>query len=266
MKQVTLMLNRLFEGYRLSEIANECNTSVTLVGEQISKAIREHRVTRSKVLATLATIPKVGESWHDQLAMWVPAWQKKPRKISAEFIHTALKDANQDSSLPTCDLDLEEVKLYLLCFEKAFEEGELYEALCEIERTLHARIKQVLVNEHGINESGWWRKGVPVGVRQYCVELREKDSVFVGNPPYSYTTLGQLADILKTKDNQSLFKSRLPLGSNSKAPNMNVIFRELERLTKIRNRVMHPIGAAPTEEEFFFVKRMQAKFDVAQWR
>jgi hypothetical protein len=48
---------------------------------------------------------------------------------------------------------------------------------------------------------------------------------------------------------------------------MITISRELIKLNKIRNRVMHPIGAVPpTEEDFSFVKKMQAKLDLTKWR
>jgi hypothetical protein len=43
--------------------------------------------------------------------------------------------------------------------------------------------------------------------------------------------------------------------------------KSLDRLTKIRNKVMHPIGAIPpNEEDFFFVREMQEKFDLTKWR
>ena len=265
MEQLKRILNLVSEGLRPSKIAQACGTSVVLVTQQIAKAIQERRVPRSQVLATLETplTPWLGKMWQDDILLWFPAWKKRPHIVSPEFIHTNLKAQNGDAF----DLAPEEVELYLLCFEKAFKDGELYEALCEIERTLHAKIRQILIEKHGAQETGWWREGVPLGVRQYCVDLREKDNDFVGNPPYNFTTFGHLREILQYNKNSAIFRDRLPLGANGKAPNMQVISEGLNRLTRIRNKVMHPIGAAsPTEEDFFFVKEMQAKFDLAQWR
>jgi hypothetical protein len=65
----------------------------------------------------------------------------------------------------------------------------------------------------------------------------------------------------------ALFKGRLPLTANNKQPDIQTLFKELSRLGKIRNKVMHPIGTVPpTEEEFFFVKEMQTKLDIIKWR
>jgi len=70
----------------------------------------------------------------------------------------------------------------------------------------------------------------------------------------AYTTLGHLHEILKCKENSPLFKRRLPLSANGNEPNMELILSDLQKLTKIRNKVMHPIGAAPPTEEDFFAK------------
>jgi hypothetical protein len=255
MEQPNRILNLLSEGFRPSKIVEACNTPIALVVHQITDAINKHQVLRSRVLATLES------KWQDELATWFPAWKKHPRAVSPEFIHEILTMSNSDDF----DLDIEEVRLYLLCFEKGFTDGEMYEALCDIERTLHSKIRMVLIVEHGPQESGWWRIGVPKGVRLECVALREGDSEFDDNPAYSYTTLGQLGKIIE--HNKDILKHRLPLGANGKTPNMEVISKDFSRLTKIRNRVMHPIGATPpTEEEFTFVKQMQAKFDLTKWR
>ncbi|HZL79279.1 MAG TPA: hypothetical protein VFC17_10550 [Candidatus Limnocylindrales bacterium] len=247
-----VLKNRLAEGFRPKQIAIESETPIDLVVQQIIEAIDKKEVKRSQVLTALA------QEWQDQILLFFPKFKKRP-----EFVHEMLKASNLDDF----DLEVEEVRLYLHCFERGFTDGQIYEAVCEIERTLHAKIKQILIEKYGAEENGWWRKGIPLDVRQYCVELREKDEDSVGNLPYSFTTFGHLQKILQFEENPALIKNRLPLGANDKAPNMRVIIKQLMRLTKIRNRVMHPIGATPpTEEDFFFVKQMQANFELTKWR
>ena len=257
MEPFNQILNLVTEAVRPSKIAAACNIPIALVTQQLTGAIHERRVPRSRVLATLE------KKWQEEIAVWLPAWNKTPRRVSVEFIHEMLKDSN----LSDFDVDVEELRLFLLCFEKGFKDGEIYEALCDIERTLHTKIRIILIEKHGDQGARWWRKGVPFGVREDCVNRWEKDADFIDYPPYSYTTLGQLHEILKCKNNTDLFKVRLPLSANGKAPNMELMLKELGQLTGIRNKVMHPIGAAPpTEEDFFFVKEMQAKFDLTKWR
>jgi hypothetical protein len=257
MEPVNQILNLVTEAVRPSKIAAACNILIALVTQQLTSAIHERDVPRSRVLATLE------KKWQEEIEVWLPAWNKTPRRISIEFIHEMLRDSN----LSDFDVTIEELGLYLLCFEKPFKDGEIYEAVCDIERTLHTKIRKVLMEAHREHSVDWWRKGVPSGVREECVIKWEKDKEYVEYPPYNYTTLGHLHEILKCNENTPLFKSRLPLSANGNEPNMELILRDLQKLMKIRNKVMHPIGAAPpTEEDFFFVTKMRAKFELTKWR
>jgi hypothetical protein len=256
MGQTNLILNLLFEGLRPSKIAAACGVTVDEVTGEIIKAIQERRVQRSQVLATL-------KEWENEIAVWFPMWKQKPQARSLKFIYGMLKESN----LAGFDLDIEEVKLCLLCLEKSFTEGEIYEALCEIERTLHTKIRLILIENYGAEEKGWWRQGVPLDVRQYCVELREKDDNSLSDPPYNFTTLGHLLKILQHNKNPNHFKTRLPLSANGKALEIRAVCDDLIRLAKIRNTVMHPIRASPpSEAEFFFVKEMRTKLEISKWR
>lgn len=259
MEQFDQILNLVTDLVRPSKIAAALNIPIAQVTQQLTTAIHERRVSRSRVRATLE------RQWQEEIAVWLPAWNKTPRRVSVELIHEILKGYK----LSDFDVDLDELRLFLLCFEKGFEDGEIYEALCDIERTLHTKIRIILIETHGDKGASWWRKGVPSGVREDCVVRweEEKDADFVEYPPYTFTTLGQLREVLKYKPNTELFKARLPLSANGKAPNMELMLKDLDKLTKIRNKVMHPIGAAPpTEEDFFFVQEMQVKFNLTNWR
>jgi hypothetical protein len=280
--QESLILNLATEGLRAKKIASSQGFSIATVVDALAKAMEERRIKRSQVLSSLE------EVWQKELAIWAPAWNRKPRKVSLGFIHEMLRESNLDASdvericrahqlgpehqIASFDLGIEELGLYLLCFEKPFRDGEVYEALCEIERTLHAKVKAVLIENYGPHPSGWWRKGVLKDVRKKCVEEWEDEPDFVEYPPYHKTTLGQLQQIIQSaKDSKHpkkiLFQARLPVVQKGRDPDMEVFKKEFSKLVSIRNKVMHPIGATPlNEDDLFFVKEMQAKLDVTKWR
>lgn len=178
MEKPDRIINLLFEGIRPSKIAVECGISEESVASQIIQAIQQHRIPRLQVLATLS------KDLQNQIAMFFPAWIKKPHTFSPEFIRAMSKASDDDF-----DLSEDEILVYLVCFEKPFRDGGIYEALCDIERTLHEKTKMILMNKFGSHENGWWRKGVPENVRISTVQSRERDLEFVGDAPYSYTTL-----------------------------------------------------------------------------
>ena len=104
-----------------------------------------------------------------------------------------------------------------------------------------------------------------MAVRKKCAELHEDDTECLSSIPYNYTTLINLKDIIE--NDRELFQKRMPLGPTGKKPDMQAISKKLTRLNKIRNRLMHPVGATPpSEEDFFFVKEIQKEFNFAKWR
>ncbi len=196
-------------------------------------AINKRRIKRSQVLATL---PK---DWQEQISAWAQILDKKQmEKKRTEQLTKIVFDVLKENNGSDFDLTINEFKLYLLCYEKPFEGGEIYELLCEIERTLHAKIKAILTEKY---RDRWWKDGIPLAVREECATRSERDREFLGHPAYDYITLGELKSILQT--NSKLFKTRLPLDPTGKEPNMESVSKSLDRLTKIRNKVMHPIGA-----------------------
>src|SRR5665213_381108 len=149
MDQSNKILNLAIEGVRPSKIAEVCNTTIGFVTQHLAEAIHNKCIRRSQMLATL------DKQWQNEIIQWFPLWKKAPSAYKAPFIHKLIMDGNGKDY----DLDIEELKLYLLCFKTAFKDGDMYELLCEIERTLHTKIKMILVAEHGDGEVGWWRKG-----------------------------------------------------------------------------------------------------------
>jgi hypothetical protein len=190
-------------------------------------------------------------------------WKKAPRVMSPQFV----REISEALYGGTFDLQPEEIKLYLHCFDKGFTDGRVYEVLCVIERTLHIRIKEILVRKYGVKVAEWWKKGIPKDVRLECAKLREQDTEFDDNQriPYTYTTFGNLRKILESDRN--LFEQHVPLHAIGNPPDFEEFEMALGKLNKIRNRVMHPVTHyPPTEDDFHFVNEMRTKLEYNNWR
>jgi hypothetical protein len=265
----------LFEELTPSEIAKQCELSLAFVVKEVHAAVLEGRLLRSQVQSTL------NQEW----LMTIESLAQYRPKYSPESMLARLK-----ACCPDCQLNVDELKFYLVYSGRSFRAGETYELLSEIERTLHGQIRLVLrewILSGGIRnekkllegreatkidwfreaaETSWWRKGVPKEVRLACVRAREEDAQLVPEHPYCYTTLTHLKQIIFQDKGRGwhLFKDRLP---KSVADHKDVFEEDLDRLIAIRNRVMHPVrGAPPSEKDLGFVKHMHEALHISMWR
>lgn len=247
------ILNLAIEGMRPYKIAAHLNLTTSDVTESLVAAITAHKIKRSQVLATLEM------EIQEELSVWLPSLRKfNPKKIERFF------PLIKDLTAGCIDLTIEELNLYLLCYKKGFQDGDLYELLCDFERTMHTKIKTALIHSYG--DHAWWKNGVPLAIRTKCGQRFEEaeDGEY---PPYGFITLGEMLHILTYKPNQSVFSQKLPLAQNKKPLKVEMLQKEFKEITKIRNKVMHPVGALPTtEDEFFFVREMVDKFEITKWR
>lgn len=130
--------------------------------------------------------------------------------------------------------------------------GDLYEDIREIEIGLHRTVRTQLVKQYGDGETGWWRQGVPLKVRQKCHSRREEDP----EEPCETFAYSDLVDLVDTLERQwPLFTHLFPAFKGNKKR----LRQELSRLNRIRNKVMHPVrGFVPTEDDFGFVRALRA--------
>ena len=148
----------------------------------------------------------------------------------------------------------DEANFYVTLKESNIFRGDMYEHIADIEVTLHRLIREQLITEYGKNEPGWWRKGVPLPVRKYCVGVREEDPDPVEDL-FAYTTFISLAEILSK--NWGVFSGSLPgsLGDDRKR-----LLSDLNRLNHIRNAVMHPVkNKTWTLDDFEFAKDFRSR-------
>jgi hypothetical protein len=115
---------------------------------------------------------------------------------------------------------------------------------------LHAGIRRAFQEQYGEDESGWWRTGVPLGVRQKLQNRREEDTDAA--EPYAYTDLLDLAEILDKN-----WTTIAPKVISDFSQKKNTL-ADLRRLNQIRRKVMHPVRYSPPgddefEDEFRFV-------------
>lgn len=130
--------------------------------------------------------------------------------------------------------------------------GDMYEDIRAIETHLHQLIRSVLEAEYGEGEMGWWRKGIPLSIRQDCQSRREADDDPVKDP-YCYTNLLDLWQILDKQWN--ILKKVLP---NNITADKQALRSSLIRLNSIRRKVMHPVrGVIPSEDDFEFIREFK---------
>lgn len=143
----------------------------------------------------------------------------------------------------------DEANLYWSLRDSRFSRGDMYEHLADVEVELHAFIRRTLEGEFGSDETGWWRKGVPVSVRKSCVQAREDDPDPIRDT-FAYTTFINLSEIIDK--NWVLFCPKFP---KQWAANRKGLISDLARLNQIRNAVMHPVKKRRwNEQDFDFVE------------
>lgn len=222
----------LMEGLSPSLIAKELGISTGSVKLYLMTAVGEGLIRRSDILYG------INRKVRDDIDLAI----RKTKKSDSSSIRIALYKLG-------IECDRVEVELYLAFRDKKIFLGDIYEFIVSIESTLHRNLKQILSQIFGMNESGWWRKGIPEKVRISCSESRERDQSFFGDA-YNYTTFIQLWEIID--HNWALISTRLPpvLSTDKKK-----LREKFTRLNIIRNKVMHPTRLeAITEEDFEFAR------------
>lgn len=151
-------------------------------------------------------------------------------------------------------LKRDDLNIYLELRNSGAWAVDMYKFLTEIELVLHRKIYEILSEEFGSQEEGWWRKGVPLNIRNECVKGREEDTEHP-DEPYCYTTLVHLKVILDK--NWSLFQRHLPKNMSS---DKGALKRELDRINGLRNKIMHPVRSGPpSKEDFEFARETHKK-------
>jgi hypothetical protein len=112
--------------------------------------------------------------------------------------------------------------------------------LHDLEIMLHRYIRERLEERYGPTEDGWWVEGVPVAIRQECVQRREADPA--RDEPFAYTFLIDLKNILEK--NWTVFEVDLKrLSTKSGSVSKRALSDCLQHANEIRNRHAHPIRA-----------------------
>jgi hypothetical protein len=120
---------------------------------------------------------------------------------------------------------------------------------------VHDLVVNTLKREYGDGEEGYWRRGVPVLIRQKCQGRREEDDQPC-DVPFKYTDLMDLSEIIGKK--WSIFQHILP---KEYASDKNALKTDLRQLNRIRNTVMHPVKRRYwSDSDFQFASKMRAAF------
>ena len=175
----------------------------------------------------------------------IPASLIKGRILTIQEVSIHLKKQQINA-------DLEDIIVVIKYGDSRHALGDMYEDIRAIETHLHNIICEALIEEYGEGELEWWRKGIPLSIRQNCQSRREEDEDPVEDP-YCYTDLLDLWHILDKQWNT--LKDALP---DSLIINKRNLRESLIRLNRIRRQVMHPVrGVTPSEEDFEFIREFK---------
>lgn len=221
----------LRQGLYPSEIANRMGISVKSVVQYLRTQIGEGSLRLS-----------------DLYFSWPP--EKR------EILNKAGRGKYPDNRLLSANrLTRDDLELFLSLSNPHVFAGDLYEYVSVAEVAIHRLVRARLEREFGLDEDGWWRKGIPSNIRVKCVSRREEDD----DPceePYAYTTLVDLVAVISK--NWSLLEREVPKEYRA---NRKQLESDMVRLNGIRNSVMHPVKERKwSEDDFVFVRRMCTRF------
>ena len=226
----------LRQGMSPSRIAREMNVPLGLVMNYLYRLVGEGGLRRSDILFTLDR-----QARQEIEKIIQERGTVQPGKIR-RYLAAAGMDVNSD-----------DLRIYLKLRDARVDLGDTYELIRDLELSLHRFIREALVREYGIEN--WWREGVPLGVREDCAVINERDAE-PAQDLFCYTTVMHLFVVLDKQWNT--FSPFLPAQLKG---NKQEFLGRLKRLNSIRNKVMHPVkGYVITEEDFDFLRELHADF------
>ena len=223
--------------------------------------IRQRRgVTLNTILGYLDQLVGRGQLRRSDIFFSVPSQQRHPimerlsdghsQNLSAVMARLERRGVNADPD------DVAVIQRYWGAHHAL---GEMYEDIRTVEMGLHSLIRQAMQDEFGLDESGWWRLGIPKTIRQKCQGRREDDDLGPVVEPYCYTDLIDLREILKQQ--WGTLSRYLP---KQVARDKGILLDGLMRLNQIRRLVMHPVrGGRPSEDDFEFVHSLKERLGFA---
>jgi predicted transcriptional regulator len=231
----------LTRGYSIPEIAEEMRVTPSTIKQYLCTLLGEGKIRPSDILFSIS-----------------PANRAAIRKAARDNRGCEIWEIQKKLKNQGCAISREEIEVFVSLEDKAL--GDMYDYIREIELTLHFIVKLVLCKEF---KKDWWNKGIPVVIRKECASRKEEDvepnewehgeseqgeGLLPDEDKYRYTTFINLSTIIDKQWN--IFIRAFPnLVSDKKK-----LCRDIEKLNRIRNKVMHPIKRPIfAESDFSFV-------------
>ncbi|NOZ64515.1 MAG: hypothetical protein GXO71_06255 [Caldiserica bacterium] len=234
------------QGYDPAKIAQSRKVSEDITLRTLRRLVGEGRLRRSDIFYS---IPK--EKRH--LIEETIRKRYRGKKVSPDGVTRSLRRRG-------VDIAWIEVAIFINYHEDASTAfGDLYQDIRSIEIYLHDLIRKALEEAFGPGEAGWWRKGVPLRIRQKCQERREEDEESPSQP-WDYTDLLDLGYIMEK--HWVIFQKVLP----KQVSNRKRLLSDILHLNEIRRVVMHPVRYKSPREidsDFDFVRAFKIKFGIA---
>ena len=158
----------LRQGLSPSEIAGQMGISVASVIQYLCTRVGEGALRLS-----------------DLYFSWTPekreALQRAAGRRRSMTMAEALKMVKLEGPVPvdrilsSNGLCREELELFESLRTRRVFSGDMYEYISEAEVAIHGLVRAILERELGVEESRWWRDGIPSNIRIKCASRREED-------------------------------------------------------------------------------------------
>jgi hypothetical protein len=223
-------LAHVLAGMSPSEIAESMGVTVSTVMAYLYNQVGQGKLQRSDILFSIKREHRLAiESTISEHGLLQPAKMERAVRRKAQQVSR------------------DDLMVYLSLRGDPVGMGDLYDAIRDIELLLHETVRERLKSAYGDN---WWRKGVPEKTRVKCTERLERDNERPASDPFCYTTLIELADIIKA--NWQLLSSCVPKNLRD---SVHTFSTSMAKLNAIRNAVMHPVKRIElSEDDYYFVR------------
>lgn len=210
-------------------IASQQGISLSSVLAHLDHAVGENKLSRSEIYFAIPSEVRARVELACQTIGYRPESRTRPVALGPVARFLADEDPN-------------DVQVCLRYGPASRYYGDLYELVRKYEIDMHSLVRDVLVEHFGEEERAWWYRGVPLRVRQGCVERAEELGRF-DLDPWSCTYLMDLGVVIGQQ--WTLF------AKSFKASNKNDVVAQVRDVNDVRNRVMHPVrDAPPTDLDF----------------
>ncbi len=248
-------------GFSPSEVAKRlCKTDrIPELKRLILNQVGEGRLLLSEIYFS---IPEASRRHFEECCDDVPKTDQVSLRLQSFFKRLEAKTRDSKGNEFPPDYGLIDCDLYLLSKDSPYT--DTYRFLLELETTLHRLIRKTLELAYPEHDDDWWDQGVPLEIRETCVQLRERETQKPKRDSYYFTTFIDLKKIIDKRWEK--FREVMP-ADIAEDGKKKQLMDEIQKANEIRNLVMHPIkGIKLSQANCKFVRELAIQLSESRWQ